>query len=65
MLASMSKVAQIIELSYKLDFLAPRGLWLRPGQSEDRGQVFGIFLITKYDCTNLGIVQYKEGIKRL
>jgi hypothetical protein len=39
MLDSMSKVAQIIELSYELDFGALRGLWTRPGQSEDRGQV--------------------------
>jgi hypothetical protein len=32
MLFSMSKVALLIELSYEL---ALRGLWTRPGQSED------------------------------
>jgi hypothetical protein len=35
MLASMSKVAQIIELSYELEFWALRGLWTRLGPSED------------------------------
>jgi hypothetical protein len=39
MLASTSNVAQIIELSYEFDVLALRGLWARPGQSKDRGQV--------------------------
>jgi hypothetical protein len=37
MQASISKVAQIIELSY---FLALRGIWTSPAQSEDRGQVY-------------------------
>jgi hypothetical protein len=39
MLASMSKVVQIKELSYELEFWALHGLWTRPGQCEDRGQV--------------------------
>jgi hypothetical protein len=43
MLANMSKVAQIIELSYELKKNfgggALRCLWTRPGHSEVRGQV--------------------------
>jgi hypothetical protein len=43
MLASrMSKVAQIIDLSYNSNFLALRGLWTRPGQSEHGVQVQGV-----------------------
>jgi hypothetical protein len=36
MLASMSQVVQIIQLSYEPDFWALDGLWTHLGPSEDR-----------------------------
>jgi hypothetical protein len=49
MLASLSKDAPTIYISYELYFWALYDLWTRPGQSEDRGQVMWDILQTLED----------------